>query len=183
MKIKISPYMVDKCNQFADLRMKDVKLYKERGGFKRDDVLSGALAEVGTYRAALSRLEGLSKPDFNIYEAKDKTYKSDLYTDRYNLHVKSQTKESAERYGTSWLMQRTDPILKDPKSLHYLVLTVVDLDTNVVEMMGCIPIKTIVSYDLLGECSLKWFRKYKIAIYWKDIRKELKINQRWSILY
>ena len=43
-----------------------------------------------------------------------------------HFHVKGQSLSSAYRYGNSWLMQRYDPLVKEPMRMHYIVPTAVD---------------------------------------------------------
>ena len=59
-------------------------------------------------------------PDYNIYEAKQKTWQSDLIVNGHHVAVKTQTKSNARKYGLSWTFQqseiRKDPILKNPEA-------------------------------------------------------------------
>lgn len=184
MKVKLGERYVKECEKFVKQRCGDSELYQKRGGFKPEDIMCGALAEYAVY-LVLKDLgyEDITEPDFTILERTKKSYNADLRADKYHFHVKGQTLESVEKYGTSWILQRTDKLITDPPKHHYLVPCKVDIANSIVEILGCVPMHTIVDRGLIGECKLAWFRKTKVAIYWGDIEKALKINQKWSILY
>jgi hypothetical protein len=163
---------------FADLRCKDSSLYEKRGGFKREDIVIGAMAELAVYD--LLRKKGLSptKPDFSIHTKK--SYDADLTDYVHNFHVKGQSVSSRKKYGCSWLMQRTDPIINKVKKLHYLVPCNVDLETNHVEVHGILSIGQLIQKGCIEECKVPWFQKYKVALYMKTINKELTKYSRWG---
>ena len=94
-------------NEFADKRCQNVGLYQMRGGFKRSDIIVGALGEMAVYKYLKLKGVKLDKPDFSIYENGCKTYVADMLTKGgAALHVKSQSLESAKLYGLSYLMQK-----------------------------------------------------------------------------
>lgn len=180
MKIRISKLEMRKIKEFAHLRSQNVGLYKKRGGFKYIDVVTGAMAEFGVFKV----IPGLSEPDLEIYKAKDKTFDADMKDgDNRMFHVKGQSKYSADKYGDSWLMQKTDPILNDPRNKNYLVLCTVDIQNEIVEIRACIPVRTIVSYNLLMLPVLPHLQDNKYALYMDEIRNTINNSQRWSILY
>jgi hypothetical protein len=57
-------------------------------------------------------------PDYQIYQGRKKSWESDLSVGGVGLAVKTQTTESARRFGLSWTFQagehRRDPILNQP---------------------------------------------------------------------
>jgi hypothetical protein len=59
-------------------------------------------------------------PDYQIYQGRKKSWESDLYVAGVGLAVKTQTTESARRFGLSWTFQagdqRRDPILNQPEA-------------------------------------------------------------------
>lgn len=169
-------------NEFADQRCKDTDLYRKRGGFKRIDIITGALGEMGVYKFLKLKGVKLSKPDFTIHDVKSKSYSADMQTDKLdNLHIKSQNMESAKLYGISYLMQKTDPVINKPGSKDYIVLTLVDIDKLKVTIYGIIKIKQIIKRKLLGEPKIEWLRKTKCAVYLEDL-KVLPAKQRWRLL-
>lgn len=182
MKLKLTQKDREKVEAFADARMGSSDLYESRGGFKRVDLVAGALGEIATYKALKKAGHDLAKPDFTIYEKGQKSFDSDLRIMKKRFHVKSQTKESAKRYGPSWLLQRHDPLFKGSGYNHYMVPTVVDVETNEVEILGIFPMATIMNKGLVGECTVPYFRKTKVAIYFKDLDKGVTKAGRWRVL-
>jgi hypothetical protein len=182
MKINITDNERETADGFAHARMESSSLYQKRGGFKAEDIVSGALGEIAVYKVLKKAGYELRKPDFDIYDTRGKSYDADLRIKNKHFHVKSQTKESAEKYGRSWLCQRRDPLFAKGGYNHYLVTTVVDLDKNEVEVLGFFPMYSVLKKDLVGECKLEWFRKTKVAIYFKDLDENISKAQRWRIV-
>lgn len=171
-----------RARKFADDRVSDTALYEKRGGFKKEDIVSGAMAELAVYRVLKEKGVELGYPDFKIYEAKDKSYDADLTDGLHHFHVKGQTLESKKRYGPSWLMQRNDPILKNPEKLNYLVPCTVCVSTGRVEIYGIFSILSLIQNHCIGECKVPWFQKYKVALYMDHIEPIFGQKARWGFL-
>ena len=178
--VYLSKSAIKKCNQFADERTKDSALYEKRGGFKKIDIVSGAMAESAVYKLLKSRGIAVSKPDFTIHTTRRKSYDADLSDGIHNFHVKGQTLESKQRYGASWIMQRKDPIINDPKKMHYLVPCTVDTENGRVEIYGVMSINTLIDNACIQECKLEWFRKTKVALYLNHIEDVLTNKSLWG---
>ena len=169
--------------RFATKRVEqNMALYEKRGGFKKEDLISGAMAELAVYKLLQEKGIDVGKPDFTIHTTRRKSYDADLSDSVHSFHVKGQTLESRQRYGASWIMQRTDPIINHPLLLHYLVPCTVDIDTGRVEIYGIMSIKSLVLQGCIGECKLEWFRKTKVALYLDHIDGILSDKARWSAL-
>lgn len=172
---------ITRAKKFAKARVNDnVELYKKRGGFKEIDIISGAMAEIAVYKLLTEKGFPVGKPDFTIHEVRKKSFDPDLYDGLHHFHVKGQTLESKEMYGASWIMQRTDPIINNPKKLHYMVPCTVDTDTGRVEIYGVMSLLTLVQNGCIGECKNAWFQKTKIAIYLDHIEGILSDKARWG---
>jgi hypothetical protein len=172
-----------KAKKFADERVQqNMALYEKRGGFKKEDIVSGAMAELAVYRVLKAHGAPVSKPDFTIYETRQKSYDADLTDGKHHFHVKGQTLESKRRYGASWIMQRKDPIINKPELLHYLVPCTVCVDTGRVEIYGIMSIRSLVNQGCIGECKVEWFRKTKVALYLDHIEGILTPKARWGFL-
>lgn len=179
IKIKITDKQRQTAEEFADLRCEQNQaLYQKRGGFKRLDILVGAMGEIGAWKYFKKRGFTVSKPDFNIYEGRKKSFDADLRSGKRHFHIKAQSQVSVKRYGYSWLMQRSDPVLKKVQYNHYMVPCAVDLEKNIVEIFGCISFKAILEKGLIGECKHPAFRTYKVAIYLESLMT-LSHNNRW----
>jgi len=171
-----------RARKFADDRVSDTELYEKRAGFKKEDIVSGAMAELAVYRVLKEKGVELGYPDFKIYEAKDKSYDADLTDGLHHFHVKGQTLESKKRYGPSWLMQRNDPILQSPQRLNYLVPCTVCVTTGRVEIYGIFSILSLIQNYCIGECKVPWFQKYKVALYMDHIEPIFGEKARWGFL-
>jgi len=182
MKINITDKERNTCNEFATKRTENNNLYKKRGGFKIEDIISGSMGEIAVYKALKKNGHTLRKPDFEIYSNRRKSYDADLKSGNKHFHVKSQTLDSASKYGKSWLCQRKDPLFANSGYNHYLVTTIVDLEKNTVEILGFFPMFSVLKKNLIGECKVEWFRKTKVALYHEDLSKGISNYQRWRIL-
>jgi len=159
--IQLTKEQRQQAEDFADLREKnDSSFYKtKRGAFKREDIVVGALGEIATYRFYSEGGVTISEPDFTIH--KKKSYDADLRTKESFIHVKSQSKESEDKYGCSYLFQKTDKLVTEPLKCHDISCCVVDLEKNLVEIKG-IYRATIIKW---GEPKLEFLKKTKVALY------------------
>jgi len=172
-----------KAKQFAALRVAENQaLYEKRGGFKKEDIISGAMAELAVYKVLKAHGSNVGKPDLTIHTTRQKSYDADLTDGKFHFHVKGQTLESKSKYGASWIMQRKDPIINDTKLCHYLVPCTVCVDTGRVEIYGIMSIRSLVAQGCIGECKLEWFRKTKVALYLDHIEGILSKHARWGFL-
>lgn len=182
MKIKITNTERKTVEEFADARLGSTGLYKARGGFKREDLIAGALGEIAAYKVLKKAGHELAKPDFTIYKKGEKSYDADLRIKNKRFHVKSQTKKSADTYGPSWLMQRHDPLFKGTGYNHYMVPSVVDIEKNEVEVLGYFPMYSVLGKGCVGECKVPMFRRTKVAIYFSVLDENISKYQRWRIV-
>ena len=159
---------------FADKREKDSSFYKKRGGFKRRDIVAGAMGEIGA--CILLRRMGypVINPDFGIHGRGKKSYSADITDGEFCFHVKSQSFKSREKYGESWILQRSDKLVSGPSCNDWLILNTVDLTNNVVHVEAIVKAKTLVERELVSECRINWFRATKVALYLDEIKKVLK---------
>ena len=180
-KIKLTKYDRNRAEKFADEREKDTDLYKRRGNFKREDIVTGALGEIAAYKLLREYDFKINKPDFKIYEKSKKSFDADLVDATRHFHIKSQNKESVIKYTKSWILQREDKLLTKEQKGHYVIPCIVDLETNEVEILCVTNIETIKKNHMIGELKIPWLQKYKVALYWDDL-KGLSYNARWGVL-
>ncbi len=89
--------------------------------------------------------------------------------------------ESEAKYGQSWVMQRTDPVINKPRDIDYLVPCVTNLETLEVTIYGVMKFTDIVNSDLVGEMAIAWLQKTKRALYLEDL-KTLSAKKRWNLV-
>ena len=123
MSDRSNEYFIDNdivrmCEHFADMVVSsNLDCYKKRKQFNQDkiknDILIGKIAEWGVFFVYLNRgIANIGFPDMQIYPTEDKSFDCDLSCGSYKLHIKSQTYQSAHRYGDSWIFQIKDPLFE-----------------------------------------------------------------------
>jgi hypothetical protein len=166
-------------------------LYKNRAQRNTDkiteDIYNGKLGEYGAYCfLEAQKLKPDSLPDTKIYSRKDKTFAADLFCDGVPVHVKTQSHDSASRYGTSWTFQfdgeggrksnHFDPIIKNPNGV---VIFVVVEDSYKSEgktkayIYAAVPAGKCIP-SLLELPKLDYLKKYKRVIYYETLKKKIK---------
>ncbi len=177
-----------KCEEFADARCSgDTKLYEKRGGFKRVDIVAGAMAEIATYKFLRSKGIKVSKPDFQIYEVGSKSYEADLSIGNKKFHVKGQTYQSSLMYGESWLMQKKDPLIRKPVEYpniknNYLVPCIVDIGGNNVHILGVPSFSVLHAHHCFSVPTVDRFKFTKVAIYSETLEWALTYNSLWGVV-
>ena len=174
MIIEISDYYIKKCEKFADdqLKTSSSRTYMKRGAPSqekiRQDIITGRKAEIGAYLLLKEKYSDITKPDFKIYKGRKKSFAADLTTKSENYHVKSMSKSQADKYGLSWMLQKTDPLVVKPAPNDFLVPCLVD--GNTVDIKGIFLMTEIKMKKLIKQPKLEWLRKNKVTIYWEDIK-------------
>lgn len=138
-----------------------------------NDIFYGKLAEWGVYFIYLERgITNIDPPDMKIYNSWNKSFDPDLRYGLFNLHIKSQTFESAHRYGDSWIFQSKDPLFESSSEYDIMIGCRVTLDkTNGDFIEGAyIEIKLEKDFNSLafGKTKLSKFSENKIAVYLED---------------
>ena len=131
------------------------------------DIYYGKLAEEAVYNYYRG-VADITKVDYNIYDAKDKNYDADLPLDgKYKLHVKGITKDSADKFGTSWMFQKDDPVLhtEDPNDLLVLCL-VTGVSVDQVDVLVTLPAMGVVT----REPRVARLKESKVCVYYKDLK-------------
>lgn len=181
--IELNSWDRKRAEKFADARCcpDQTSLYKKRGGFKREDIVVGALGEIAVAKYLQAFGFPVNDPDFEIYDTKSKSYDCDLTDGKRKFHVKCQSKDSASKYGKSWLLQRRDPLVNKPTIKDYVIPAVVDLKSNTVDIWGVISFKAIVRNNCVGECAVHQLRHTKVALYLSSMA-ELSTSIRWGVI-
>ena len=179
MLIQLNKRNLKKCEEFADAQLDTSKhLYAYRGEKRiekiRDDIITGKMGELAACKYLKILGYKSNKPDFEIYKGRRKSFEADLITKcgKY-IHVKSQGKESLKRYGASWLLQKSDPIVKESLEDHYiLMISVCDLEAVV---LGICKVSELHSKDLFGEPKVFTYQRTKKALYLSDIEGKISL--------
>ena len=194
LTVELKPKDIIKAEEFAKCRLEDSSAhYSRRGQSNTDkikyDITVGALGEIGIYRV-LKRLGfKVTAPDFKIYAAKNKSYDADLQDKEGNrFHCKSQSIESKEMYGSSYILQyggngegHVDKLFKNRTNKDFLIPCLVDIENKEVTIYGCIKVETLFKKDLVKLPRVKWLEFSKRAVYLEDLFT-LTWYERWGRL-
>lgn len=172
---QITKQAAEQAHQFAlESYRTNVDEYARRGQTDQahivEQIAQGKLAEIGTVEILKQRRPGIpiSEPDFEVYSAEGKSYEADLEAFGYLLHIKSQSRKKAERFGLSWVFQKSDPLVHRPKLQDAILLTVRDAERIYLLWLG-FAMSVINKYKPPRASAL---RATKTCIYYEDIIPE-----------
>ena len=194
MKVEVVKYTqtdLERCHEFAVGQLDTSRAHYSKRKQTNEpkiiqDIITGKLGEIATYR--LLRRNGIhaTQPDFEIYDSRGKSFDADLTWRGFEFHCKAQTEESARRYGTSWILQwggkgygHTDKLFRNRDDNDFLVPSTVH-DTHV-KIYGIIKVDKLFEEGMIKEPKLKWFADTKRAIYFEDV-STLLWRDRWGFL-
>ena len=165
------------CNQYARQELSSTLAQKnKRNQFNKEAMIhqttTGKLAEWAVTLFFTDKPCRISDPDMKVYTKYEKSFDADLKVDGIDLHVKSQSIESAKRFGTSWMFQyggkgngHKDPLLSYANGL--VALCVVDFKGKFVEIKGICDFKSI--RGKLREPVKEALKRTKRCIYLEDL--------------
>lgn len=183
--ITIDDETIKLCEQFVDKvhgTVEEMWEKRQEGGGdpakRKSDHLMGKKAEFALYKYLLENGYNVSPPDIKIYEAKEKNFSKDLkiispITDKvYLFHVKCMRLEDIKKYNQpSYLMTKKDDLIRFPNFNDYLGL-MVENNRNTYRFVNNLPaVDVFPDYVELPKNIQQ--RKFKIAIYYENIRKGL----------
>lgn len=139
---KFNEALVEQCKQFAqDSFGSSADQYARRGQdiskYYRFiiQLTNGKLGEELSYNTFVPYYPNLTRPDYQIYQKKDKSWEEDLIDKDSSIRiaVKTKDKRDADQWGPSWIFEKTDKKIfgnkldnKDLDVNQYVCLTVVD---------------------------------------------------------
>lgn len=175
MFITLTDYYFNKCISFAEKQLETSKgLYAYRGESRvskmKEDITQGKLAELAAYKYLKKKNYDVNKPDFSIYERVNKSYAPDLMTKcGKRIHVKGQGYVSMVRYGASWLLQKSDALVKNPDENDYiLMVTLSGLEANI---LGVVSALDLLNNGLFEDPKVERYQHTKKAIYFDSIKQ------------
>jgi hypothetical protein len=138
---KLDDNIVKLCEHFAEkCYLTNISKYQRRNQFDplkiKNDIFVGKMAEFAIYFIFLDRgIKDISIPDLKVYDKRFKSFDADLKTEKINLHIKTQDLQSSLKYGISWVFQKEDSLVKNPKDNDYFIGTQFDNNTFEVKIM------------------------------------------------
>jgi hypothetical protein len=171
----------ERCRKFAEDSVDSSAKVWGNGRITRarlvEDVYVGKLGEFAAYEHISKYQSNLTKPDLEVYSARQKSFSADLSSKYSNFHCKTQSMESAHKYGISWIFQyeengRKDPMLKNPGPKDQAVLMLM-VDDNTVEIKVIMPVELMTAMELFEEPKSSFFVGKKKAAYWNTIEQHI----------
>ena len=182
---KIEQNLLDKTYIFAANSVKTSQdMYARRGQSDVNkiiwDIRNGKLAEEISYSLLSKNFPNLSAPDYQIYQAGQKSWDADLKNDKIQIAVKSQNKETAERFGLSWIFSKNDTNVFDTNDQHhYACFVMLDLKRSYGVLKAIVSIEWLKQNNLFKPLRKANLNSTKVAVYYDDLKKFLP-EQLWQ---
>ena len=162
---------------------------------RKHDTFIGKLAESHTW-ITFNDICDISKPDWNIYAKRDKSWRPDLqikFSPPIQCHVKGQDMLLAKRWSlpTSWVCQFKNPDGKGGKDKELFETPgnslVVCVSVNLVEKtcrtLAIVPAAELLSRDLYEPMALAQHRDFKKAVYADTLKENGFLGTIPSVMY
>ena len=187
-KFIINDEMLNKCKQFAkDSVGTSTDKYANRNQFNIykiiDDITNGKLAEEAVWQKVSQIYPNLSKPDYNIYDKKQKSWDPDLKDPSILLSVavKSQEIKSEIAYGRSWVFQYREGSRYDcDKGIfgqidnnenRYVSFVTLNIPRRCGEIHAIVKVQWLHDNKLFKPMKKQSLQNNKIAVYFDDLEK------------
>lgn len=194
-KFVISQEVFDKCVQFGTASAHtSTDKYARRNQsdpYKiAKDIRNGKIAEEMVYQKVSDEYPELSKPDFNIYDKKNKSWDPDLKDTESKLRiaVKSQDIESALHFGESWVFQfgnggkydcDTGIFGKEIDPNHYVSFVLLNVAKRVGSLRAIVKVQWLHDKKLFKAMQKQSLQGNKVAVYYEDLIKHE--NELWQL--
>jgi hypothetical protein len=135
------------------------------------DQITGKAGEICAFHLLKKEFPDLTKPDFAIYGVGKKSWDYDMKCKDRNIHIKTQSIASAERYKPSWVFEKTDKkIFVDYTDNDYVAFVQFDTDKSIGQIMAFVKVKDLHDKKLFKEMVNKNLTT-KSAVYYSDLEK------------
>lgn len=174
--IVLPEYVYDQVESFAakSLSSSDHYINKRKANIGRvkEQIIEGKIGEFAGrgYLVRELHLPGYVVPDLEILPVHKKSWAADLVYKDFGIHVKTVTKDSAEKYGESWVMQVDDPLFRNGLSVSdYMCFVLYDKQDKVFHVRALARWDWIYKNNIFKEMKLAKFKSNKVAIYYEDL--------------
>jgi len=180
MKIKFDKDDIIRCRKFAECQLETSKnMYRRRNqanqGVIIKQIMDGKLSEIAVHKFMQDKFAyygcGLTEPNFEIVPPRRKSYEADIYFGKFPLHIKTQSTQSANKYGKSWVFSIGDPLINCPSSTDIIVLTTIDTDNQVVNIYGFLPAMIAKDKALFKAPKIQQLTASKKVLYNENIKQ------------
>ena len=185
--IHLTPEEMKRAEDFAIKKsVTTEKIYRARRQSNSAAIIAqsviGHMGEIATYKFLTESGFSCSEPNDEIYTKGKNFIRPDFNCEQYHIHVKSQSVQSANKYGTSWTFQKSstrgrfrhqDPILTPWKVKDHdmLACCICDPKTATVSILACLQIYLIHQNNLFEDPVLNKLKGLKKVIYFDDQNK------------
>ena len=153
--------LIEQCKDFAKASLPtSVDQYARRGQdpskYYRQviQLTNGKLGEELAYAAYASYYPKLSKPDYQIYSKKDKSWEPDLMDldSGIRIAVKTKDQRDANEWGASWIFEKTDKkIFQNIDPNHYVCMVIIDQINKKGEVKACVKLQWLHDNNLFTQ--------------------------------
>jgi len=183
--IKVPTKWINICKKFAeDSSNSSKKLWMKDGtpdNKIETDIFTGKMGEVAVHLYLKEVGLNINEPDFVIYKGRQKSWDADLMDEDFNYHCKTQSSNSANKYGISWILQcsstRKDKLFTTDSDRDIFVGSVLDEEKSEVHIYFLGHWQEIRKFGLIEAPRLAYFAESKRSIYFESTLKYPEINR------
>ncbi len=178
--VQFTPEEIERCKKFASESTNNYGGRNQRNAATiARQIYQGKLGECAAYRFLVPSCSSLTEPDFQIYSAKQKTWKPDLACGKDQFHVKTMGKEQSSIYGLSWTFQfsnnsnrggkDTEIFGADPTTQSFVVFVEIDLKLGGATIYAVLHAKRLFDENLFRDPKLDYLKGIKKCVYHSDL--------------
>lgn len=157
-------------NKYARRNQNDIEKIKQ-------DIKIGRIGEEIVYLSLKDKFSDISKPDYTIYDAKDKSWDPDLKTNNIKIAVKSQDIRSDLQFGTSWVFQFNNnksydcdkEIFKETNDNQYVAMVSLNVPKRQAEIKAIVKVSWLHEKKLFKDMKQEYLKGNKLAVYYEDL--------------
>jgi len=185
IEIIVTPQVIEIATRFANEVIGTNHYYSNRGQSNKDTIIHqifvGKIGEFAVRQWYIQK--GFACSEVDVTVTRKKTFEPDLRVDGHACHVKSQSMESAQRFGISWTFQfagskgagHRDHEIFDTYSEHDRVIFCV-VNPPAVKIMAEIKVSDLHKLSLFDLPKKKELAEYKRVIYFNKIPGNLLVK-------
>lgn len=180
---EISDDLILKCREFANKSTSTSSdKYARRGQSNvekiNNDIMHGKIGEEIAYMHLSKIIKDLSKPDYNIYESKDKNWDTDLKGSNIKIAVKTQDIQSEIHFSRSWVFQYGNgvydcdsEVFKKTENSQYVCFVSINIPKRIAKIRAILNVNWLHKNNMFKEMKNPKLRSNKLAVYYSDLEK------------
>lgn len=180
--IKILDKWINDAEDFAEKSIStNINIYASRNqpNIKKgmNDNKVGKIGEEVVCAFLKEKIPNITLPDYTIYKVKNKSWDKDLKDPNSDIKVgvKTQTTESANRYGESWVFQNEDKGVNSIKDKldtnNFISFVLIDLNNKIGTIRAIVKVPWLHNNNLFMPMKLAHLQNNKKAVYYNELIK------------